>query len=144
MINSLIEAISLTLDKEFGDGYRIHMEEIRQGLEEPCFFIFCINPTNSLFLGRRYFRGNQFCIHYFPETKEKQRECNDVAERMYGCLEYIMVDGDGKPIRGTKMKHEVVGGILNFFVNYDVFTYRTEEQTAMGELQSNISVKEGD
>ena len=55
-----------------------------------------------------------------------------------------MVGGDGKPIRGTKMKHEVVGGILNFFVNYDVFTYRTKEQTAMGGLQSNISVKEGD
>lgn len=143
MINSLIEAISIALYKEFGDGYGIHMEEIRQGLEEPCFFIFCISPANRLFLGRRYFRSSRFCIHYIPKTGERQRECNDVAERMYGCLEYIMADGDSKPVRGTKMGHEVVEGILHFFVNYDCFTYRAGEQTAMGGLQSDISVKEG-
>ena len=56
MINAIIEAISVALNGEFGDSYEIHMEEIEQGLEEPCFFIFCLNPTNDLFLGKRYFR----------------------------------------------------------------------------------------
>ena len=51
MINAIIEAISVALNGEFGDSYEIHMEEIEQGLEEPCFFIFCLNPTNDLFLG---------------------------------------------------------------------------------------------
>ena len=45
MINSIIEAISISLNEEFGDGYEIHMEEIKQGLKEPCFFIACLNPT---------------------------------------------------------------------------------------------------
>lgn len=144
MINSIIEAISVSLNSEFGDGYEIHMEEIEQGLQEPCFFIFCLNPSNGLFRGQRYFRTNPFCIQYFPESREKQRECNGVAERMCDCLEYITIDGDICPTRGTKMKHEVVDGVLNFFVNYDGFTYKAEEQTAMGGLKLNTEVKEGD
>ena len=121
MINSIIEEISVSLNEEFGDGYETHMEEIKQGLKEPCFFITCLNPTTELFLGKRYFRTNQFCIQYFPETNEKQRECNGVAERMLQCLEYITIYGEDKPIMGTKMKYEVVDGVLNFFVNYDCF-----------------------
>lgn len=144
MINAIIEAISVALNGEFGDSYEIHMEEIEQGLEEPCFFIFCLNPSSDLFLGKRYFRTNPFCIQYFPESNEKQRECNGVAERMYDCLEYVTMDGDSEPIRGTKMKHEVVDGVLNFFVNYDCFVYKAAEQTAMGEMKLETQVKEGD
>lgn len=143
MINSIIEAISISLNEEFGDGYETHMEEIKQGLKEPCFFITCLNPTTELFLGKRYFRTNQFCIQYFPETNEKQRECNGVAERMLQCLEYITIYGEDKPIMGTKMKYEVVDGVLNFFVNYDCFIRKTEQQTAMETLQTSTDVKEG-
>ena len=143
MINSIIEAISISLNEEFGDGYETHMEEIKQGLKEPCFFITCLNPTTELFLGKRYFRTNQFCIQYFPETNEKQRECNGVAERMLQCLEYITIYGADKPIMGTKMKYEVVDGVLNFFVNYDCFIRKIEQQTPMESLQASTSVKEG-
>lgn len=143
MINSIIEAISISLNEEFGDGYETHMEEIKQGLKEPCFFITCLNPTTELFLGKRYFRTNQFCIQYFPETNEKQRECNGVAERMLQCLEYITIYGEDKPIMGTKMKYEVVDGVLNFFVNYDCFIRKTGQQTPMESLQASTSVKEG-
>lgn len=143
MINSIIEAISISLNEEFGDGYETHMEEIKQGLKEPCFFITCLNPTTELFLGKRYFRTNQFCIQYFPETNEKQRECNGVAERMLQCLEYITIYGEDKPIMGTKMKYEVVNGVLNFFVNYDCFIRKIEQQTPMESLQASTSVKEG-
>lgn len=48
MINSIVEAISCSLNKEFGDDYEIHNEEIKQGLKEPCFFIACLNPNNNL------------------------------------------------------------------------------------------------
>jgi hypothetical protein len=141
MINSIIEAISVALNDEFGDNYETHMEEIEQGLKEPCFFIACLNPTNDLFLGKRYFRTNQFCIQYFPESRQKQRECNDVACRLYDCLEYVTPDGDDKPIMGTKMKYEIVDGVLNFFVNYDCFVYKVEQYTAMEELQASTNLK---
>lgn len=142
MINTIMEAISISLNAEFGDSYEIHMEEIKQGLKEPCFFIQCLNPTNNLFRGRRYFRRNQFCIQYFPVSKtDRNRECYTVAEQMYECLEYISVDG---LMRGTDMNSQVVDGVLNFFVNYNCFTYKQEDGTAMGEMESNITVKEGD
>jgi len=142
MINSIIEAISISLNTEFGDGYETHMEEIKQDLNEPCFFISCLNPTTELFLGKRYFRQNQFVIQYFPKSDDKQRECNNVAERLMWCLEYITLDGD--TIRGTKMKYEVIDGVLSFFLNYDCFVYRLEENTSMEVIESATNVKEGD
>lgn len=146
MINSIIQGISITLDAEFnvkgGKVYETHMEEIKQGLEEPCFFIQCLNPTTELFLGKKYFRQNQFCIQYFPESDDKQTECNAVAERLTWCLEYITVNGD--KYRGTKMKSKVVDGVLNFFVNYDCFVYRVEDNTPMEEMTISTQPKEGD
>lgn len=141
MINEIIEAISVSLNEEFGDDYETHMEEIRQGLKEPCFFITCINPTNELLIGKRYSRTNQFCIQYFPKTDKIQRECNDVAERMWQGLEYITIYGEDKPIRGTKMNYKVVDGVLNFFVNYNCIAYKVEQQTPMENLESSTSVK---
>lgn len=144
MINSLTEAISVALDGEFGDGYEIHMEEIRQGLKEPCFFISCPNQTVERFLGSKFFRTNQFCIQYFPETEEKRRECNAVAERMWRCLEYVTKDGDDRPVRGTMMRYEIMDDVLHFFVNYDGFVYRGGEwRESMDELASNTRVTEG-
>lgn len=143
MINSIIASISTSLDAEF--GFETHMEEIKQGLDEkePCFFITCLNPTTDLFRGKRYFRQNQFCIQYFPKSDKPQKECNDVAEKLTWCLEYLNIAGEETPMRGTKMKSEVVDGILNFFLNYDCFVYRKEETTAMETLSSDTTVKEG-
>lgn len=123
MINSMIESISISLNAEFGDRYKIYREAKRQGLEEPCFFIQCLNPTEKLFFWKRYFRQNQFCIQYFPEDEFNGRqECYAVAERLFSCLEYL--DVGGGPVMGTKMKYEVVDGILHFFVDYDLFVYK--------------------
>ncbi len=140
MINSIIAAISVALNAEF--GYENHMEEIKQDLVEPCFFIQCVNPTSELFWGKRYFRQNSFCIQYFPKGEDKQRECNEVAEKMIWCLEYITVDG--QKMRGTKMKYKVVDDVLNFFLNYDCFVYKVKTDEAMETLESTTNVKEGD
>lgn len=141
MINSIIDAISISINSEFGDGFEIYTESIEQGLTEPCFSIFCLNPTNALFLGKRYFRQNMFCIQFFPATDEKDAECNDVLERLFDCLEFISVQGD--LTRGTKMHGELVDGVLNFFVNYDMFVYKVEKSTMMGELQRTTTDVKG-
>lgn len=142
MINSITESISIALNAEFGDTYTNYTEEIKQGLKEPCFFISCINPAHNLFLGKRYFRENQFCIQYFPADKQNPKaECHAVAERMEFCLEWITVTGD--LMRGSKMKYEIADGILNFFVNYDLFVRKIVENTPMEEgISKNIIIKE--
>ena len=142
MINSIIEAISIALNAEFGDEYRIYADNIEQGLIEPCFFISCINPTNNLFFGRRYFRENMFCIQYFPKDSSREKEeCNETAERLFLCLELLTVNGD--LVRGTKMRSETVDGVLNFFVNYDMFVYLKGEETPVMEiLHTDVATKE--
>lgn len=143
MINEIIKAISIQLHTEF--GYQNHMEEIKQDLVEPCFFISCINPTTDLFLNKKYFRTNKFCIQYFPESElNAQNECNSVAERMIWCLEYITTLTKDQ-YRGTKMKYEVIDGVLNFFVNYDCFVYRVEdEEDCMDTIERSINVEDGE
>ena len=127
MINKIIDGISVAINAEFGDDYEIYTESVEQGLNEPCFSILCLNPTNEQFLGRRYFRKNQFCIHYFPQSEEKNKEINEVRERLFECLELITVDGD--LCRGTNMSSETSDGVLSFFVNYDMFMYKMQEGT---------------
>ncbi len=140
MIRSIITAITFCLKAEFGSRYKVHTEEKRQGLEEPCFFISCINPDSQLFLGSRYIRKNQFCIQYFPETEKKKQECYSIAEHLFLCLRQITVTD--VTVRGTRMHYEVVEGILHFFVNYDMFVYSAEEEIpVMEKLSSKTDVK---
>ena len=66
-------------------------------------------------------------------------ECHAVAERLEFCLEWITVTGD--LVRGTKMKYEVVDGVLNFFVNYDLFVYKVADSIPMEDLSKDVTVK---
>lgn len=138
MTNLIIDAISIALNSEFGDDYEIHTEEIRQGLKEPCFLVICLNSTNKLFRGKRYFRTNQFCIHFLPEADEAMRKCHNTAERMRRCLEHITIEGECLPIRGTGMQHEVIDGVLYFYLNYDFFVSNAvKPQEAMEGMTEN-------
>lgn len=149
MINKIIDGISEALFAEFGKKYEIYTESVEQGLTEPCFSITCINPTNELFRNKRYFRKNQFCIHYFPSTQEKKNECNAVLERLYNCLEYIeineIIDGNKNSSKtmGTEMHGEYSDGVLNFFVNFDMFVYKVEVKETMNSCDYNSNVKDG-
>lgn len=141
MINAIISAISSTLNSTFGDRYKVHMEDIKQGLKEPCFFITCLAPKKDQLVGQRWLRKNQFCIQYFPETRRKIRECNEVAEKLLDCLEYITIPGEDRPIRGTKMSYEVADDMLHFFINYDLTTKKIPETINMGDLSQNVKMK---
>jgi hypothetical protein len=141
MINSIIEAISIALNKEF-ENYEIYMEEMKQGINEPCFFIACLKPGTELYLGKRYFTNNGFVIQYFPESKDcAQRECNSVAERLKWLLEYITMPDEDKPIRGRNINYEVVDGVLNFFITYDLFILVSEQYDVMETLESSATAE---
>jgi len=116
------------------------MEEIKQGLKEPCFFISCINQSFGRYMGKRYLSQNQFAIQYFPESEENaNEECHKASERMNWCLETIEIP-EGR-IHGTQMKHEVVDGVLNFTVNYDCFVYRRNSDIYMEKVKHHTDVK---
>lgn len=81
------------------------------------------------------------CIQYIPTNASVEKEeCNAVVERLFNCLEYITVGED--LIRGSKMSSEIVDGVLNFFVNYDLFILRLKNKDdAMNEVLRNVAVK---
>ena len=140
MINKIIDGISIAINSEFGDNHEIYTESIEQGLKEPCFSILCLNPTISQVLGKRYFRTNQFCIHYFPSSNDKRSECLAVLDRLTTVLEIIIVDGD--KCRGTQVHSELVDDVLSVFVNYDMYVYKTENVIdSMENVIHNTTVK---
>lgn len=141
MINKIINAISNALFNEFGESYKIYTDDVKQGHSLPCFSIFCINPTRNHFFGNRYKNDNLFMILYFPSnTDEPTSEINEIIERLYECLEYI--DESGDLIRGTDMKGETVDGVLNFMVQYNMFTMKQSEQIDhMDILDESATVK---
>ena len=140
MINKIIDGISVAINSEFGDSHEIYTEAVEQGLSDGSFSILCLNPTSKQFLGKRHFRTNKFCIHYFPKSNEPRSECQGVIERLMDCLELITVEGD--LVRGTSMNSEIVDGVLSFFVNYDLFVYKEPNpQPAMESLEYNTDVK---
>lgn len=117
MIQKLIDGIATALSKEF-EGYEIYDENPVQGLNEPCFLITLVNPTNSHFKNNRHKRTHLFDIQYFP--KKGKKECYDVIERLYLTLQ-VVEDLEGVSYEGSNMNGEISGGVLNFFVNYDFF-----------------------
>ena len=141
MINKIIDGICEKLNESFGDGYEIYTELKNQGLEEPCFSVMCVNPINNQVLGNRYFRNSLFSILYFPSSKEPKAECNTVLEKLYLALETIKIketlpDESIKEslVRGTNMRGELVDGVLNFLVNFNLFVYKVEDADLMEEM----------
>ena len=95
------------------------------------------------FRDKRYYCKNQFYIQYFPKNDRKRRECTEIAERLMQCLEYITPEEDELPVRGTKPRYEVIEGVLNFYINYDYFVIKTDEQSALETIEIKSGVKEG-
>ncbi len=141
MTNAMIGSIGAALKTEFGERYKIYREEKKQGLTEPCFFIQCLALTERLFFNKRYRRSGQFCIQYLPKDKlHGDQECRAVAERLFDCLGWLGVDGD--LVMGTKMRYEVVDGVLHFFVDYDLFIYKGAGSVpVMGEITGETRMK---
>lgn len=125
MVNDLIDGISIKLNQVFGDGKRIYSESVKQGLQEPCFFIAVLNPLQTQVIGNRYFRQQPFDIHYFPAVQDNNNELQEMASDLFIALEYItLVNGD--LVHGKEMRYEVVDGVLHFFVDYNMYVRKIE------------------
>lgn len=141
MTGQIIEAIGIALNAEFGDGYRIYPELTEQELERPCFFVYSLEASCNVYRGRRYLSKNLFIVQYFPSGTQIEAECNAVAQRLFGCLEFITFVGEDAPIMGTKMVAKVEDGRLFFRVNYDLFLLQEEEIEPMEELTQKTELK---
>ena len=140
MLNEIVNAIGLKLSENF-EGIDVHREELEQGFKEPCFFIDLLNPNEKQIVGNRYLRSYLFDIVYFPENKKAQ-DTFETLDKLYSVLEYIELD-DGTLIRGIEKSSREEDRILHFFITYEMFIYKLdEEKPKMKKLDVNNGLKE--
>lgn len=118
MLNKVIDGIAQKLNQVFGNGYEIYIDEMEQGVTTPCFLIVCLKGRQEQEIGATYKWELPFDIQYFPHEVKLTHEVNSVVGILNTGLEYIQIE-DGL-LRGTELKHEVIDGVLHFFVNYNL------------------------
>ena len=141
MLNDIVDGISEKLNETFGDDYEIYTEQVKQGLQEPCFTVSCISPASMQVIGNRYLRRNLFSVKYFPQDSTNAKsEYLDVQDKLFLALEYITAGGD--LMRGTDMNGQFVDGVLVFMVNYDFFVRGIIENEPIETLETVRKVEE--
>lgn len=142
MLNDIMDAVTKRLDELFGDGYKIYTDAVEQGVAEPCFFVGFLEPSEKPVIGRRHFRSTGMYIQYLPGSPNQVScELCHVADILMDGMETITLK-NGDLLRGTGISSRVSEGILNFFVNYNMFIIRPADQFPdMGELEAEVRKK---
>lgn len=142
MVNEIRDGISIKLNATFGDGYKVYLKDVRQGLKEPCFFVALLQPERRPMIGPRSFQTNPFDIHYFPIDEADNGEMITVGEQLMEAMEIItLLNGD--LIRGTNRKYEIVDGVLHFFVNFNMHLIKPVDATLMETLDVETGTVKG-
>lgn len=147
MVNNIIISIASSIINEFGKNTVVYIEEVKQGLSLPCFFIKNIKSEKKQGLGDRMKFINYFIIQYFPEVKQKNKDMSAIADRLFDCLEFISAGkkvirgtdmhtdkGSGVVLNGLSTAYENNDSILNFYVNYNFHARREEDISFMTNL----------
>lgn len=144
MLNDILDGVTCRLDELFPEC-RIYTDAVKQGLEEPCFFVGLLEPTERPMLGVRAFRETGVSIQYIPEEKgEINRELSRIADILMDGMGTIHLP-DGHQMNGTKKSARISDGILTFLIHYNGFVVRMKEpEETMGHITYAMEVKEFD
>jgi hypothetical protein len=135
MLSRIVDGISGSLKSRFGNGFTIYSDTLGQVPDTPSFYITVRKSSRSRRLGVRSYSENSFDIQYFSEIANSNSEILGVVDALYDILYQIELS-DSSILRGSKMRHKTVNGVLHFFVYYNF--YLTEQPmgtTKMAELE---------
>ena len=114
MVNDIIDGLSVALYDAF-PSCKIYSEQIKQGLEEPCFFIEVVSSLEKPLLKDRVQREILFDVLYFTENDNAER--HRVASELYQLFKFVpLLNGD--LLRGLNLSHDIVDGVLHFRVTF--------------------------
>ena len=136
MINEILKGIAKALRDEFGESLNIYLNEVEQGLIEPCFFISVLNPDVKQVLGIRYVLNCPVSVQFI--SGEDREVINAQGSRLFNCLELISVSGD--LVRGRNMSYSINEDILTFTVTYNIYFYRNQAKEFMEKLKQEAEV----
>lgn len=139
MLNEILDGVNQKLKELFGDNTVIYTDAVEQGLKEPCFFVGFLEPSEKPVMGRRYYRNIGVFIQYLPgRPAQMNRELYRTADILTDGMEMITLK-NGDLIRGTNRSSKVLDGVLNFFVDYNLFLIKpVEKAPGMGEIEAGI------
>lgn len=147
MVSMLLGGVTVKLDELFnlgGDKYKIYIDNVEQGLEEPAFFVSVIQSEVTPLLGRRCKCSVSMDIKYFPESdEEKTDELLGIGDTLIYNMRFIELS-DGSKVQGINRYYEVVDGVLHFFIDYlYTMNFIEEPDALMSGLELKGDVKNG-
>lgn len=131
MIDRVLQGVTDAIYQTFGDDYEIYTERVEQGLKEPCFFVYCINPSVDIFLGDRLKNSLQFAVQYIPKGPQKNSEMNNIYLRLNKAVRFINVEGNKMMAQGILA--DISDEILTVSFSYVFFNYEKESGDTMSE-----------
>lgn len=147
MVNRFLDAITGAIKSEFGNDYKIHTEDIEQGLDPPCFLITMITPQRTKQTHVTYKQSVLFAIQYFPEDDENYRdETYEVIGRLDECLEIVDVDWgvEVKPTFTEATDVNITEGVLSYILRVEDVCFRIQDGDLMESIESaGIEVNNG-
>lgn len=134
---TFLDSLTIALHSEFGNDYKLYVEEVEQNVSKPCFSVGFLNPMVTASNLVRSVQTLPVVIHYFTakeNTFDAKKDCYDVAERLWQALEYLPVSDT--TVRGYNISWEIVDGVLEFFITYRTPIWKEQELIYMedGEL----------
>lgn len=143
MINDIINALSRAINKKLNNEsnkYTIYAESVEQGLQQPCFFIYCKNYKDEKYRGSRYRVSADIVIEYLPSSDDKNinADVNNVIENLYDITEYIEINDS--ILQGNNRLVENAENCIIFNVSYSYFYYKLDTVENMGELRERTDI----
>lgn len=149
MYNEFAKAITRELHKAFPNTPVRGLEEVKQGIEAPCFLVTLVSPHREKVVGRLYRYNVSYAVQYFPESKATPREeCADVLDVLDEILEWITMkyeDGNGEKREKLTYRDDVesviVDDVLTTTVRYSDMYYRPESGDPMETIETEVALK---
>ena len=139
MVSEIIKAISVTLNRVFGDDFEVYFsKDVQQGLKEPCFIIALMGSSRIRRIDHRYQQLNSFDLQYFPSEKYGNAEMIGVAEELFDALELIKLNDDDL-VHGTNLNYSIMDGVLHFFLDVNMFLKKELELDPMETVSVNAN-----
>ena len=139
MINSIRDGINSALYAKFGDEYNIYLDDLEQGYENPCFFVYLIDWYSDELIMKREKVHTQFAITFFPRNEDEPTvECYEIIPKLRECLRMITLE-NGDIHRGIDMDAKVVDGRVQFYVTYNFEMIEQEADNSMQGYTERIN-----
>ncbi|MBW7477248.1 hypothetical protein K0T92_21250 [Paenibacillus oenotherae] len=114
-VDDVLDGIMDSLGEKY-PGTTMAVGEAKEDYPKPLFAVKLMSVANNREMGRRYQLIHQFKIEYMTLVPT-YKGLHDTANHLYTILENIAVAGN--LIQGRGMRHEIINGVLHFYVHFN-------------------------